>query len=52
MTIVSKTEGKEQKGEDSGSPPILRSWTRIYLFVLGELLLLIVLFYAFSRFYQ
>ncbi len=37
---------------ESNSPPILKSWARLYSFVLGELVLLIVLFYMFSRFYQ
>ena len=30
-------------------PPLLGSWRNIYLFVLGELGLLVVLFYALTR---
>lgn len=29
--------------------PLFSSWNKLYLFVLGELLLLIVLFYFFSQ---
>lgn len=37
---------------NSDSPPILKSWERLYLFVLGELALLIISFYAFSKFFR
>ncbi len=37
---------------NSERPPLFRSWNRLYGFVLGELVLLIVLFYAFSRLFQ
>jgi hypothetical protein len=33
-------------------PPLFRSWARLYAFVLGELVILIVLFYAFSKHFQ
>jgi hypothetical protein len=39
-------------GKDSGPPPVMKSWSRIYVLVLGELALLIILFYAFSQYYQ
>jgi hypothetical protein len=32
-----------------GPPPILGSWKRVYVLVLGELLLCILLFHFFSR---
>jgi hypothetical protein len=37
---------------NSERPPLFRSWNRLYGFVLGELVLLIVLFYAFSKLFQ
>jgi hypothetical protein len=37
---------------NSERPPLFRSWNRLYGFVLGELVLLIVLFYAFSKIFQ
>ncbi len=30
-------------------PPLLGSWNKIYLFVFGELLILILLFYLFTK---
>jgi hypothetical protein len=30
-------------------PPFLGSWNKIYLFVFGELIILIVLFYFFTK---
>ncbi len=39
-------------GEDSVSPPVLKSWARLYGVVLGELALLIILFHLFSQYYR
>jgi hypothetical protein len=36
---------------DSEPPPILRTWRNVYIFVLGWLALLIVLFYLFTRYF-
>lgn len=36
---------------DSEPPPILRSWRNVYIFVLGWLALLIVVFYLFTRYF-
>jgi hypothetical protein len=52
MNGTPEIPGQDSKVGDSSSPPILKSWARLYSFVLGELVLLIVLFYMFSRFYQ
>ena len=49
---MSQNDGKEHNNVDNGFPPILKSWSRVYSFVLGELALLIVLFYVISRFYR
>ncbi len=42
----------QELGTSEPPPPILGSWNRVYSFVLGELLVLILLFYAFSKFFQ
>lgn len=39
-------------GEDPRLPPVVKSWSRIYGMVLGELVLLIILFYMFSQYYR
>jgi hypothetical protein len=49
MTDISNTGFH---GEDTGLPPVMKSWSRIYGMVLGELALLIILFYAFSQYYR
>jgi hypothetical protein len=36
---------------DSERPPFLGSWRNVYIFVLGWLALLIVLFYFFTRYF-
>lgn len=33
-------------------PPILGSWNKLYIFVLGNLAFLIILFYFFTRYYS
>ncbi len=52
MNGVPEISGQNSPAGDPSSPPMLKSWARLYSFVLGELLLLIILFYMFSRFYQ
>ena len=36
---------------DSEPPPFLRTWGRVYIFVLAWLVALIALFYAFTRYF-
>ena len=36
---------------DSEPPPVLGSWRNVYIFVLGWLALLIVIFYFFTRYF-
>jgi hypothetical protein len=36
---------------DSEPPPILGTWPKVYLFVIGWLALLIVLFYWFTQYF-
>ncbi|MEO6323358.1 MAG: hypothetical protein ABIT01_03545 [Thermoanaerobaculia bacterium] len=43
----------EQEGEEGiEPPPFFRRWRSAYAVVIGNLLLLIVLFYAFSRLFE
>jgi len=39
----------ESKEIIEDKPPFLGSWNKIYLFVLGELVVLILLFYLFAK---
>lgn len=39
-------------GHEPGPPPIGGTWNRLYLIVLGELALLVVLFYWFTKVYE
>jgi glucose uptake protein GlcU len=38
--------------KNDGGPPIFKSWTRMYAFVLGFLAVLIVVFYLFGRMFS
>lgn len=40
---------RENKPDSEERPPVFKSWNHLYLLVLGNLALLILLFYAFSR---
>lgn len=33
-------------------PPILKSWRNVYAFVIGNLLVVIVLFYLFTKYFE
>ncbi len=44
-----ETERVENKETDQEKPPILSSWKRLYTVVLLNLVLLIVLFYLFTK---
>jgi len=35
-----------------GLPPIFKNWNQMYAFVLGELFVLIALFYLFSKIFE
>jgi hypothetical protein len=37
---------------DSEKPPVLGKWRNLYLLVLGNLIFLIVLFYAITKIYE
>ena len=49
MSIPSFEEDPKWKKDLQSLFPPFKSWRQLYLFVLGELVLLIVLFYLFSR---
>ena len=38
--------------QDSDSPPILKTWSRLYSLLLTELVLLIILFYLFMKIFS
>lgn len=44
-------DGKDRRDLDE-TPPVLGSWRAIYLVVLGNLLALVVLFWALTRVYS
>ena len=52
MNAKSSAFESELGANDSDYPPVLKSWRNLYVFVFSELAILILLFYAFSRFYQ
>ena len=39
----------EERADEEGPPPFGGSWARLYALVLGNLVLLIVLFYVFTK---
>lgn len=41
-----------QDPHEGGPPPIGRSWNRLYAVVLGELVLLVALFYWFTKVFE
>ncbi|MDP2884064.1 MAG: hypothetical protein Q8P51_03485 [Ignavibacteria bacterium] len=43
---------KPPEVEPDSSPPFLRSWRRLYAVVLGELVVLIILFYLFTKAFE
>jgi len=43
---------KLEVSEDQPSPPFVRSWRSMYVLVVGELALLIVLFYLFMKAFE
>ena len=53
MNSKLKTQNSKppEAGPDS-SPPFLKSWRRLYAVVLGELAILIILFYLFTKAFE
>ena len=43
---------KKEKSDEFEKPPIFRTWKTFYGVVLGELLILIVLFYVFGSYFS
>lgn len=46
---------EEQENQDQELQkifPLFKTWNRLYLFVIGELIVLILLFYWFSRYFS
>ncbi|WP_299453789.1 hypothetical protein [uncultured Microscilla sp.] len=41
-----------EEDEKIGLPSIFKNWTQMYVFVLGELALLICLFYIFTKLFE
>ena len=46
------TEDHEMKGDDEGKPPLVSSWRNLYTIVLVNLVVLIALFYAFTKAFE
>jgi len=42
-------QNSEDKSTLDKKPPFFKSWKQIYLFVLGNLIILIILFYWFTK---
>jgi len=47
-----QSEEKEIISEDDCTPPIFGSWIKIYSLVIGNLILLIFLFYIFTKVFE
>jgi hypothetical protein len=41
-----------EKSDSQDRPPILGTWKKLYLFVFGQLVVLIILFYLFTKYYS
>lgn len=46
------TETPEIERNDEGKPPLVSSWRNLYIIVLGNLVVLIALFYAFTKAFE
>jgi hypothetical protein len=51
ITEAQKEIEKNEEGNE-GSPPIMGSWRNMYIFVFTNLLVLIILFYLFTKYFQ
>ena len=38
--------------EEDEKPPILKSWNKLYVFVIAQTVILIVMFYLFTRYFE
>ncbi len=47
-----QTEPGDKKTEDQEKPPLFSSWKRLYTLVLLNLVVLIVLFYIFTKVFE
>ncbi len=47
-----KTENQEIDRGDEGKPPLVSSWRNLYILVLGNLVVLIAVFYAFTKAFE
>ncbi len=54
MNAVNERSGTEpvQDPHLGGPPPIGRTWPRLYAIVIGELAILVALFYWFTKMYE
>ncbi len=43
---------EEANKHEEDAPPILKSWKNLYIAVIANLVLLIILFYLFKKFYS
>ena len=41
-----------ERSDSQDRPPILGTWKKLYLFVFGQLVVLIMLFYLFTKYYS
>ncbi len=41
-----------EKKDSEDRPPILGSWKKLYLFVVAQLVVLIILFYLFTKYFS
>lgn len=41
-----------EEDENKGLPSLFKNWTQMYIFVLGELAFLVVIFYFFTKFFE
>jgi hypothetical protein len=51
LKLTTPNSKPPEVGPDS-SPPLLKSWRRLYAVVLGELAVLIILFYLFTKAFE
>jgi hypothetical protein len=47
-----QTEANDIVREDEGKPPLVSSWRRLYALVLVNLVVLIAVFYAFTKAFE
>ena len=50
MTMPPRKESEEEEGIEA--PPFFRRWRSVYAVVIGNLILLIALFYGFTRLFE